>query len=320
VPRTRTLKPQFWQDEKLSPLEPIARLVFLGLIGMADDAGRMLDNVKAIDGFIFPETEHSARESLETLIRLSRVFRYTSASGQRLLQIVNWSRHQYIANPNKYTLPGPPDNPPPEPPHETFMRTEENPIAKEEGRRKKEEGEEIPATALVESPQKAWDSTAVEVGQVATLTVRTRRTRVARPLSAVLEHLEGVAQESLGQMGREERRTQLVELVFAYHALKTGQQGVILDDKRESRLRTRLKENSDDVSELLYASDGARKDRHLSGENDRGRKYLGFQTVFRDREQVERLAQLGGYQPGRVHPLAAAKLTDAEASNGRLAD
>lgn len=136
----------------------------------------------------------------------------------------------------------------------------------------------------------------------------------------MVEHFGGMAVEGLARMGREQRREVLVEMVFAYHAMKTGLRTAVLDDKRAARLRTRLTENGDDVSELLYASDGARKDRHLSGENDRGRKYLGFQTVFRDREQVERLAVLGGYMPQKVHPLAAKWLAEAEASNGAVAD
>lgn len=106
--RIRTTKPEFWGDEKLAPLTPIDRLVFLGLISMADDAGRVVDNVKSIDGFIFPETEDSSRQSLDTLAGAGRVLRYHSASGQRLIQVVNWSKHQKVDNPSKYTLPAPP--------------------------------------------------------------------------------------------------------------------------------------------------------------------------------------------------------------------
>lgn len=97
--RIRTIKPEFWGDEKLAPLPPIDRLVFLGLIGMADDAGRVVDTIRAIDGFIFPETEDSARESIDKLVDLGRIDRGVTASGQRILQIVNWD-HQKIDKPN----------------------------------------------------------------------------------------------------------------------------------------------------------------------------------------------------------------------------
>lgn len=107
MPRIRTIKPEFWHDEKLAPLSAVDRLVFLGLISMADDAGRLVDNVKSIDGFLFSETEDSAGEAIERLAKLGRLLRYRSASGQRLIQIVNWERHQKVDNPAKYTLPGP---------------------------------------------------------------------------------------------------------------------------------------------------------------------------------------------------------------------
>lgn len=107
MPRIRTIKPEFWADEKISLLDPLTRLVFLGLICMADDAGRLVDNVKLLDGQIFPSTDDSCRESLDTLARTERVLRYRSPSGQDLIQIANWSKHQRVDNPSKYTLPGP---------------------------------------------------------------------------------------------------------------------------------------------------------------------------------------------------------------------
>jgi len=98
--RIRTIKPEFWQDEKLAPLPEIDRLVFLGLISMADDCGRLLDNVKVIDAFIFAESSRTSRESLATLSRIGRVERGKTASGQRVIQIVNWTKHQRVDKPN----------------------------------------------------------------------------------------------------------------------------------------------------------------------------------------------------------------------------
>lgn len=108
MPRIRTIKPEFFGDEKLAPMAVIDRFVFLGLVSAADDAGRLVDNVKAIDGFIFPESEDSSRESLMRLSGNGRILRYTSASGQPIIQLVNWKKHQKIQHPSKYVLPAPP--------------------------------------------------------------------------------------------------------------------------------------------------------------------------------------------------------------------
>lgn len=106
--RIRTIKPEFWADEKLAPLDPLTRLVFLGLISQADDAGRLLDNVKLLDGLLFSETDDTCREALDTLARLSRVIRYTSESGQKIIQITKWDEHQRVDRPGKNVLPPPP--------------------------------------------------------------------------------------------------------------------------------------------------------------------------------------------------------------------
>lgn len=105
--RIRTIKPEFWSDEKLSVQDPVTRLVFLGLISMADDAGRLVDNVKLLDGMLFPGTDDTCREALETLAKLGRIIRYESASHQQLIQISKWKEHQKVDKPSKYVLPGP---------------------------------------------------------------------------------------------------------------------------------------------------------------------------------------------------------------------
>lgn len=100
MPRIRTLKPEFWQDEKLSPCDPLTRLVFLGLVSLADDAGRLVDNLRLIDAQIFPNTSDTAHEALMRLSGMGRIRRGITASGQRIIEIVNWNRHQKIQHPN----------------------------------------------------------------------------------------------------------------------------------------------------------------------------------------------------------------------------
>ncbi|TVS15262.1 MAG: hypothetical protein EA417_13730 [Gammaproteobacteria bacterium] len=137
MPRIRTIKPEFWQDEKLAPLPPIDRLVFLGLVSQADDAGRLVDSVRMIDGTLFPFSEDSSRDSLDTLARLGRITRYTSESGQELIQITNWDKHQRVDKPSKYTLPPPPgevvagteDSEPSGDSRDTLATSSQNPIA-----------------------------------------------------------------------------------------------------------------------------------------------------------------------------------------------
>jgi hypothetical protein len=120
--RIRTIKPEFWQDEKLAPCDPLTRLVFLGLISMADDCGRLLDNVKVIDAFIFPESDHSSHEALMRLSGMARIRRGKTSSGQKIIQIVNWDAHQKVQHPNlKGSLPEIVDGQALTRPHEPLM-------------------------------------------------------------------------------------------------------------------------------------------------------------------------------------------------------
>jgi hypothetical protein len=81
-------------------------LVFLGLVSLADDAGRIVDNLRYIDAQLFMNTSDSAHEPLMRLSGMGRIVRGLTASGQPIIQIANWSRHQKIQHPNlKGALP-----------------------------------------------------------------------------------------------------------------------------------------------------------------------------------------------------------------------
>jgi 5-methylcytosine-specific restriction endonuclease McrA len=98
--RIRTIKPEFWADEKLAPLNPLHRLVFLGLISQADDAGRVVDSPRLINGLLFPHTEDDCTVPLADLAEIGVIDRGMTASGQAVIQIVGWAKHQRIEKPN----------------------------------------------------------------------------------------------------------------------------------------------------------------------------------------------------------------------------
>ena len=103
--RIRTIKPEFWADEKLGPMDALTRLVFLGLVSMADDAGRLVDSERQIEALLFPYTDDTVREPLANLARAGRIVRGVTASGQRIIQLANW-HHQKVDHPNlKAALP-----------------------------------------------------------------------------------------------------------------------------------------------------------------------------------------------------------------------
>ena len=75
--------------------------------------------------------------------------------------------------------------------------------------------------------------------------------------------------------------------------------------KRERRIVSRLRESSGDLSILCYAVDGALRDDWIMGRDERSpRSYDGVENIFRDRAQVERLAEAcPRFRKGQKHPL-----------------
>ena len=52
--RIRTIKPEFWKDERLSTLSRDARLLYIALWCESDDEGRLRGNQSYLHGALFP--------------------------------------------------------------------------------------------------------------------------------------------------------------------------------------------------------------------------------------------------------------------------
>lgn len=121
------------------------------------------------------------------------------------------------------------------------------------------------------------------------------------------DFLETLRAGTTERLRREETHRQMAEVVFAYWVAKLHHPAALLDTKRERRIIARLRESDGDWGMLCYAVDGALRDDWLMGRaNNSPRKYDGIETIFRDREQVERLAELcPKFRAGEPHPLVA---------------
>lgn len=114
---------------------------------------------------------------------------------------------------------------------------------------------------------------------------------VASLRSRVAQVFAEVHEGSRKRISVEQLRKLNAELVFMYWAAKFDHTGALLDAKRERKIVERLKENGDNVSELLYALDGAYHDPWTMGTaRDSSRKYDDIPTILRDRAQIERFA------------------------------
>lgn len=99
-----------WTSGEFSRLPMPTRLLFIGMITVADDQGRLQNNPALLRAAIFPYDDLGI-DQMEAWIRAlgdsSMLLAYVSPSGQELIQIVNWwwyQRHQF-ASPSSFPPP-----------------------------------------------------------------------------------------------------------------------------------------------------------------------------------------------------------------------
>jgi hypothetical protein len=108
--RIRSIKPEFWTDEKIVKLTPLARLLFIGLWNFADDYGRMKFSPLTIKLQILPLDSTDGSAELGEL-RRERMIQIYQVEGVEYLQVVNFEEHQKVDKRSQPKYPGPPPNP-----------------------------------------------------------------------------------------------------------------------------------------------------------------------------------------------------------------
>lgn len=104
--RIRTIKPEFFTSLSIADLSPLTRLTFIGLWTHVDDAGRCIDDARLIKAAVSPleRTVSAIEADLVALADQGRVIRY-EGDGKRLIQVANWTEHQYINRPRPSKFP-----------------------------------------------------------------------------------------------------------------------------------------------------------------------------------------------------------------------
>lgn len=107
--RIRTIKPEFWTDEKIVELSAYARLLFIGLWNFCDDSGRMVYSPKRIKMQVFPAESLDCSELLGEIRRESLIEVYV-VDGVEYLSISGFDKHQKIDKRSASKLPPPPNS------------------------------------------------------------------------------------------------------------------------------------------------------------------------------------------------------------------
>lgn len=107
--RIRTIKPEFWTDEKVVELSAFARLLFIGIWNFCDDEGRMVFSPKRIKMQIFPADSLDTVVLFDELRAVGLIHTYTVADAA-YLQVAGFAKHQKIDKRSPSKLPSPPNS------------------------------------------------------------------------------------------------------------------------------------------------------------------------------------------------------------------
>ena len=113
--RIRTIKPSFWAS--LGMLSRDARLLAVGLVSLADDAGRFVATPSAILAYVYPLDENVTPTQVRKWLRecvshegrdgVPLIVLY-DVEGRQFGYFPHWKRHQKINRPQPSALPAPP--------------------------------------------------------------------------------------------------------------------------------------------------------------------------------------------------------------------
>lgn len=134
--RIRTIKPEFWTDERVVNLSPLARLLFIGMWNFVDDDGRAAYSPSRLKMQILPADSVEVSELLGEIRREKLIEVYT-VDEKEYFHVCNFAKHQKVdkRTPSKH----------PSPPNSTeFHRIPPNcPDGRDQGREKeKDQGRE----------------------------------------------------------------------------------------------------------------------------------------------------------------------------------
>lgn len=108
--RTRSIKPEFWSDEKSGCLEPVEKCLFLGILNFCDDEGLVRANPLYLKSVIFPYNKQITDEDIELMLtkfdKLELVYLYVR-NQQKYAWVIKFRVYQRIDKPQKPNNPAP---------------------------------------------------------------------------------------------------------------------------------------------------------------------------------------------------------------------
>lgn len=107
--RIRSIKPEFWTDEKIVVLSPLARLFFIGLWNFVDDYGRAQFSPVRLKMQILPAENADASEILGE-IRRANLIKVYLVEEKEYFEVCGFTKHQKVDKRAASRIPPPPSS------------------------------------------------------------------------------------------------------------------------------------------------------------------------------------------------------------------
>lgn len=280
--RARNIKPAFFQNDALGEIDPLGRLLFIGLWTIADYKGCVEYRPKRIKAQLLPYDTCDV-EALVTCLDKSGFITIYSVAGNLYLKIANFERHQNPHPNERKTGSDIPDIP------ENYS---ENNDLQEIAKNHEQDGTDradslIP---LTDSPILIPDS--------GILIPESLPAKIAKPSVD-------------RRKAPTDRDADPVPGIFAYWQERMQSPSSKLDAKRIAKIRAALKIGYT-PRQLCEAIKGCSLTPHNMGVNDRNRKYNSIELIFRDADHID-----GFIQAAKNPPKAGGEET-IEQRNARI--
>lgn len=102
--RLRTVKPEFWTDERVGEVSVTARLLFIATWNFADDHGGLDRSAKQLKAQAFPYDNVDCEPLIQELLQVGLLIEY-EVGGKKYLHINGFRKHQKVEKPAKPRIP-----------------------------------------------------------------------------------------------------------------------------------------------------------------------------------------------------------------------
>lgn len=102
--RLRTVKPEFWTDERVGEVSVTARLLFIATWNFADDYGGVDRSSKQLKAQAFPYDNIDCEPLIQELLQVGLLIEY-EVGGKKYLHINGFRKHQKVEKPAKPRIP-----------------------------------------------------------------------------------------------------------------------------------------------------------------------------------------------------------------------